>query len=329
MMRGEMRRSCDLADQVLAFSERGNNIAHQLEAHHAQWTSRLLVGEPAAALKHCKRGDELYRQKEHHALTHTYGGHDPGVCGANVGAHALWLLGYPVKSKSRVRSSLALARELNHTTTLADAINMAMLIASFDSDLPMLRATAAELRELSTSERLQDYATLAGIAEGWALTEEGKIETGFDLIRRSAPILIDQGDPWTPSLIGLCAVALGRHGAPSEGLHLLDVALPHFHAKQAHWWDAELYRIKGELLANSEDGDEDEESCLRRALKIAGNQKAKSLELRAAVSLARLLRDRGKQALAREALEPVYSWFTEGFDSPDLTNAKLVLKDLS
>ena len=167
------------------------------------------------------------------------------------------------------------------------------------------------------------------MAEGWILTEEGEIETGLDLIRKSAPILIEQGDPWIPSLIGLCATALGRHATPSEGLQMLNVALPHFHAKQAHWWDAELYRIKGELLARLKGEDENKEACLRQALRIARKQEAKSLELRAAIAVARLLRDQDQKALAHDTLAPIYDWFTEGFDTPDLIDARTLLDELS
>jgi class 3 adenylate cyclase/predicted ATPase len=330
MMRGEMRRSCRLADQVLELGERRNDVGHQIEAHHAQWTSHFLIGEPLAALEHCRHSDTTYQADEHHELTYTYGGHDPGVCARNIGAVALWVLGYPDQARDRIRSSVALARRLKHSTTLADALSMTMLIATFDEDLSDSWAAAAEVREFTETERLQDYATLASAAKGWILFEQGETEAGLELVRHSAPILLDQGDPWKPSLMGLCASVLGRQDTGEEGLELLDASLAHFQANQVHWWDAELHRIRGELLltrgARSAD---DGEACLHRALEIAGQQQARSLELRAANSLASLWRQQGKRAEARDLLRPVIRWFPEDLAFADLKAAKQLLKTLA
>jgi class 3 adenylate cyclase/predicted ATPase len=329
MMRGEMRRSCRLADQVLELGERRNDTGHQIEAHHAQWTSHFLIGEPVAALEHCRHSDTLYQADEHHELTYTYGGHDPGVCALNIGSTALWVLGYPDQARDRIRSSVALARKLNHSSTLADALIMAMFIAAFDGDLSNTRAAAAEVREFTGTEKLQDYASLASAAEGWILFEQGETEAGLELVRHSAPILLEQGDPWNPSLMGLCASVLGRDGTGEEGLELLDASLTHFQANQVHWWDAELYRIKGELLlASGNNSVDDAEACLHRALEIARQQQAKSLELRVASSLARLWKKRDKDAEARDLLQPIIQWFPEDLAFADLKKARSLLTGL-
>lgn len=325
-MRGEMRRSCRLADQVLDLGVKRSDAGHMIEAHHAQWTSHFLIGEPAAALEHCVQSDALYNADEYHDLTFTYGGHDPGVCGLNIGSTALWVLGYRDKARERIRSSVTLARTLNHSSTLADALSMAMLIATFDNDLSSSRAAATEMREYIDTERLQDYASLASAAEGWVLFEQGEIEAGSELIRRTAPILLEQGDPWKPSLMGLCASVLGRVGTGEEGLELLDASLDHFEANQVHWWDSELYRIKGELLmAGDEKNVDDGEACLTLALEISQQQQAKSLELRAASSLARLWRERDREAEAQDLLEPIINWFPRGLVFDDLKRARLLL----
>ena len=329
MMRGEMRRSCRLADHVLELGERRNDIGHQIEAHHAQWTSHFLIGEPVAALEHCRHSDTLYQADEHHELTYTYGGHDPGVCALNIGSTALWVLGYPDQARDRIRSSVALARKLNHSSTLADTLSMAMFIATFDGDLPNSRAAAEEMREFTETEKHQDYASLASATEGWILFEQGETEAGLELVRHSAPILLDQGDPWKPSLMGLCASVLGRDGTGEEGLELLDASLTHFQANQVHWWDAELYRIKGELLlAGGNKRADDGEACLQQALEIARQQQAKSLELRASCSLARLWQKQGKDAGVRDLLQPVIQWFPEDLVFADLKEARLLLAGL-
>ncbi len=330
MMRGEMRRSVGLADQVLALGERHNDTGHLIEAHHAQWTSRLLIGEPAVALDHCRQSDALYRAEEHHELTHTYGGHDPGACAGNVGSIALWLLGYPRESEERLGSNVALARSLNHSTTLADTIAMSMFVATFTGDLAACGDTASELIELSASEKLQDYASLAKAAQGWILAETGETEAGLALVRQVVPILLDQGDPWKPSLMGLCASVLGRHGTGEEGLELLDISLAQCQANQVHWWDAELHRITGVLLlAQGTRSADDGEASLLKALEIARQQEARSLELRTVASLAGLWRDRGKVSEARDLLQPIVGWFPADQSFAELAAAKRMLTELA
>jgi class 3 adenylate cyclase/predicted ATPase len=329
MMRGEMRRSCRLADQVLELGERRNDTGHQIEAHHAQWTSHFLIGEPVAALEHCRHSDALYQAEEHHELTYTYGGHDPGVCALNIGSTALWVLGYPDQARDRIRSSVALARELKHSSTLADSLSMAMFIATFDENLSDAGAAMAQVQKFAETEKMQDYTTLANATQGWILAEQGETEAGLELVRHSAPILLDQGDPWKPPLMGLCASVLGRAGTAEQGLELLDASLTHFQANQVHWWDAELFRIKGQLLlAGGNKSADDGEACLHKALEIARRQQAKSLELRAACSLARLWQKHDKDTDARDVLQPVIQWFPEDLAFTDLKKARSLLTGL-
>ncbi len=262
-------------------------------------------------------------------MTYTYGGHDPGVCGLNIGSTALWVLGYPDKARERIRSSVALARKLNHSSTLADALTMSMMIASFDGDLNSSRAAATEVREYIETEKLQDYASLASATEGWVLFERGETEAGSELIRRTAPVLLEQGDPWKPSVMGLCASVLGRVDTGEEGLELLDASLEHFRANQVHWWDAELYRIKGELLlADGNKNTDDGEACLNLALKISQQQQAKTLELRVVCSLARLWREHDREADAQHFLESITNWFPRDLVFDDLTRARSLLSIL-
>jgi predicted ATPase len=224
---------------------------------------------------------------------------------------------------------VALARSLNHSTTLADTVAMSLFVATFTGDLTACDAAASEVLELSTSEKLQDYADLAKAARGWILAEQGEAEAGLALVRHAAPILMDQGDPWKPSLMGLCALVLGRHATGEEAVELLDVTLAQGRDNEVHWWDAELYRIKGDLLLTSgARGADDGEDSLLRALDIARQQEAKSLELRASASLARLWHDRGRESEARDLLQPIVAWFPDDPAFADLTAAKRLLAGL-
>jgi predicted ATPase len=126
------------------------------------------------------------------------------------------------------------------------------------------------------------------------------------------------------------AVALGQYGDLDEGLELVNELLRLSQRDDVHWWEAELHRVKGELLLVGTPNDPDSaESCFKQAIEIAQSQGAKSLELRAAVSLARFWQDRGKRGEARDILAPVFEWFTEGFDTADLTDAKSLIESLS
>jgi predicted ATPase len=188
---------------------------------------------------------------------------------------------------------------------------------------------AESLLELAQVGREQDYESLANAARGWVMFAEGKRESGLGMMRESVQSQIMQ-DPWSAPLISMMAVALGQHGDVDEGLELVNELLSLSQRDDVHWWEAELHRVKGELLlVGKPDDPSSAEVCFEQAIGIARAQSAKSLELRAAVSLARLWQDRGKHGRARDILAPVFEWFTEGFDTADLNDAKLLIESLS
>jgi len=169
---------------------------------------------------------------------------------------------------------------------------------------------------------------LANVARGWATFEEGKREAGLGMMRESVNSQVWQ-DPWNGPMISLMAVALGQHGDVDEGMELVEELLRLSQRDDVHWWEAELHRVKGELLLmDTPDDPGNAEGWFKQAIEIARKQSAKSLELRAATSLGRLWHDQGKQAEARDLLAPVHGWFTEGFDTSDLKDAKALLDSL-
>jgi predicted ATPase len=185
------------------------------------------------------------------------------------------------------------------------------------------------LLELYRAETTDQMGSSANAARGWATFEQGKREAGMGIMRETVMSELWQ-DPWSASLISLMAVALGQHGDVDEGLELMNELLRLSQRDDVHWWEAELHRVKGELLLmDTPDDPGNAEGWFKQAIEIAQSQGAKSLELRAAVSLARLWQDRGKRSEARDILAPVFEWFTEGFDTPDLTEAKKVLAKLA
>ena len=190
--------------------------------------------------------------------------------------------------------------------------------------------TAALITSASSNEgsnQALGYQLVVDAARGWAMFDRGECETGLALMRESVKSGLGQ-DRWHIELVSLVASALGRHGSVQEALGLVDQTLSYYQHNDVHWWEAELYRVRGELLLVSGDGNSAEDS-FRRALDVAGKQGAKSLELRAAISLARRWRDQGKPQVARELLDPIYDWFNEGFDTTDLKEVKALLEHLS
>ena len=205
---------------------------------------------------------------------------------------------------------------------------MEVVLSVFQRDPHALVEQVEAMFEFSPREQVQDLQCLANGARGWAMFEQGEREAGLALMRESAKSFL--GDPWTIALISLVVAALGRHGDVAEGLELVNETLKHVQHNQVHWWEAELRRVMGELLLVGTPNDPDSaEGCFEQAIEIAQLQGAKSLELRATVSLARLWQGQGKEREARDMLAPVFAWFTEGFDTPDLIEAKKVLAQLA
>jgi predicted ATPase len=311
-----------------------NDEALLLEAHHCQWASRFLVGEPGATLDHAEQGMQLYRAEDHHALSFTYGGHDPGACARDHSALALWLLGYPEQAQERSDVAIGLVRELGHSTSLITSTETRLILSTCQRDHHDVAQQTKILLELYRVEQTNDMVSWtadensANAARGWAMFEQGKREAGMGMMREIDMSEVWQ-DPWSASLISLMAVALGQYGDVDEGLELMNELLRLSQRDDVHWWEAELHRVKGELLLmDTPDDPGNAESWFKQAIEIARVQSAKSLELRAALSLARLWQDQGNRGEARDLLAPVLEWFTEGSDTADHSEAKSLIESL-
>jgi predicted ATPase len=328
--RSELRHACELADQLLAIDQLANDSTLRIQAHHCQWASRFLRGELPAALEHTEQGMALYRADEHHTSTFAYGGHDPGVCSRNIGATVLWLLGYPDQALEWQDAAFALASELRHPETLTEALECGMQLSMFNRDRRTVRLKAEAVLEIATANKPLHYDMRATAARGWALVDQGEAEAGLALMPESVASLLEHHFAWTASYLSLVAMTWGRHGMAEEGLELVTEALTLTQRDDERWWEAELHRVKGELLlTNTPNTSAETEACFNQALDIARKQSARSLELRAATSLARLWQEQGNLKEARNLLAPIYDWFTEGFETRDLKDAKALLDELT
>jgi len=328
MMSSDIRRACELGDKLLEVAEQQNDESLLLEAHHCQWPSRFLMGDMNGTLHHSDRGRKLYNADVHHALTFTYGGHDPGVCARNMGSMALYLTGYPDQAKERSEEGLELARCLGHAGSLSEALSFAIYISLMTSDVRAVEQYADALEENSQSEQLQIYQIFVDTARGYVLTQKRLVDQGLVRIREAIKSLTP-GGVWEEPLLSLVASTIGQHGEIERGRELVDKALKLAQQRDIRWWEAEFHRVQGELLlANGSDDTAGAEHCLKEAIDVARRQRAKSLELRATISLVRVWRDLDKPRTAHELLVPLYEWFTEGFDTPDLKEAKALLNEL-
>ena len=176
---------------------------------------------------------------------------------------------------------------------------------------------------------------MATILQGWVLAEQGEGEAGIAQMRQGLSAYHAVGSElWRPYFLALLAQAHGEVGQAEEGLPALAEALAIVERTGERWWEAEVYQVQGELFlqqaaSRGYQAEEEAEACFQQARDLAYHQQAKSLELRAAMSLARLWQQQGKRAEARTLLAPVYGWFTEGFDTADLQDAKALLEALA
>jgi predicted ATPase len=332
-VRAEHRAARELAEQCLSLAQRVYDPALLLVAHHALGGSICFQGELSSARAHLEQGLALYNPQEHSALAFRYGLDLKVWCLAYM-AWPLWLLGYPAQALTRSHEAIALAQELSHPITLAAALAYAAWLHHARREGTAAQERAEAAIELSSARGFAQYLAVGKPLRGWALTVQGQGEEGLAQLRQGLAALKPMGSAldW-PRLLLLLAEAYGAVGQIDEGLTALTEALATAHKTGERWWEAELYRLQGELLLRSGvceprvgDAPTAAETCFHHAIERARAQQAKSLELRAATSLARLWQHQGKRAEAHELLAPVYGWFTEGFDTADLLEAKALLQ---
>jgi class 3 adenylate cyclase/predicted ATPase len=323
---GRFKAARSIAEELLALADRLGDPAMQLEARHAMWPTVALCGEPEAARRHAEQGMALYQPEHHRSHAFLYGGHDPGVCARLFSGWTGWMLGYPARAVERSHAGLALARELSHQYSVALALHWTATVHQLRGDAERTRELAESLVALSTDHGFQQWRVSGTILSGWAQAEGGQREGGITQLRRGIEEYRALGtELFVPYFLSLLAGALLKHGDAAAGLDAVAEALKHT-ANGQQIWAAEVHRLKGELLlARDPGGALDAEVAFRQAIEIARQQGAKSWELRAAVSLGRLLTNQGKRDDARRLLADIYGWFTEGFDTGDLREAKNVL----
>ncbi len=330
MISGDLQTARALGDRCVALSKVLDDVGVHIETHHLFWSNSFFMGDYGNAMVHSDEGIALYDRAEHHPLTFVYSGHDPGVCCRCFSALILWQRGYPDRALARCREALALAEEVSHPLTLALA-NWAL------SYLHLFRREAAPARDWAENEisvckeyLLPLLLSQGHFQRGWALAEQGEVADGIASMNRGLSGISATGaEMGLPFFIALLGDAYAKSGDVARGLAEIDRALATANQNGAHFQLPEMLRLKGDLLLRQTDPDATAaEQCLREALQVAQRQGAKLPELRAAHSLAQLWRRNGEAGRAYDLLALPFGWFTEGFDTPDLQDAKALLADL-
>jgi len=315
-----------LSDRLLQLTADKADEGLRLQAHHSAWTSCLFAGEPAAAREHCDEGRRLYDPERHRSHRLLYGGHDPGVCAGYLGAQAYWLLGYPEQALAIGSEGLMLAERIAHPMSLALSLTVtAMLhLNRGEPEMALHRLDTAEA--LNADQRLP-FVHEPKLLRGAALSAQGVFAEALVYLREGLAGMRGQTHLGLWGLAQL-AEALARQTEHGASLSAVREGLEAQERTAYRQWEAELRHLEGVALVGLNRLQEGQ-IALEEALRIARWQQARSYELRAATSLARLWGEQGRRGEARELLAPVYGWFTEGFDTQDLKEAKGLLDELT
>jgi predicted ATPase len=238
------------------------------------------------------------------------------------------MLGHQDRAAKRMSEGLAYARAIDHPLSLAMAYNFAAIFYHYRREPHIVEELEDVRLHYARKHDFDLFLMLGEISRGWLLAEQGRLEEGAERIQQGLAVYQAIGaELGRPTFLGILADVLGRLGRVDAALSVVADAIALAERTGLRYWDAELQRLKGTLLALG-GADRDAESCLLEALAIARRQEARSLELRAAMTLARLWRDRRRVADARALLTDVYAWFAEGFGTPDLVDAKALLGEM-
>jgi DNA-binding winged helix-turn-helix (wHTH) protein/predicted ATPase len=318
----------ELAREMLALAKKKRDPIFRLVAHMELGGTAYTLGDTTSARKHFQDAEGLYDPRQHASYIARVGV-DVGLFSRSWEAHFLWHIGYPDAARAKAEETVNLASQFSHPLTRAITLGYATMLHQFQRDVDGIDRLAKATITHTTEHGLPYYLAWAELLEGWSAAIRGVCEDGITKIRHSIEVLQTMAGLRLPYYRALLAEAYGCGGRISEALQVLDDAFGIVQKTGERWWEAELHRLRGELLrSKSINRDDEAEACFRTAIAVARSQQAKTLELRAAVSLGRLWRDKGKRTQARRLVTEIHDWFAEGFETHDLRDARSLLGEL-
>jgi class 3 adenylate cyclase/predicted ATPase len=324
---GELDLAQRLDEDLLRLSRQRKDSAGLVLSYNSTGRNLMLAGRFVLSRSHLEQVLELYDPISHGSLVHEAGIYPHVNSQSDLGI-ILFCLGYPDQALATSNAGIAEARKLAHQPSLAHALAHCARLLSLVGNNTALEERADQLVALTTEQSFPQWRAHGAIYRGWIKVNNGEVTKGISLLRSGLAGSRAAAAVWAPYHIALLAAAYEIAGQIDEGLTLLNDALQIVERTGERLLAAELNRLKGQLLLR-QGHPEAAEELYRKALSIAREQEAKLWELRAAISLARLRRDQDRLAEARDLLAPVYGWFTEGFATPDLKEAKALLDQLT
>jgi class 3 adenylate cyclase/predicted ATPase len=328
-VRAEYQTAHALGEQLLTLAQQVQEAAMLVAAHRALGATLFYLGETTLAYTHFAQGMALYDPSQHRAAAFLYGD-DAGVVCHSLAARTLWFLGYPDQALARSQEAVTLAQQSAHPFSLSYALSVAAMFHQLRREGRTTQERAEAAITLATAQGFPLWVAYSAVLRSWALAHQGQAQEGSEQMYQG---LIAHPVPGSailrPYFLSLIAEAYGIMGQLETGLTMLTEALTVVDKTGERWYEPELHRLQGELLLQQNaDNHLEAETCFHHALEVARTQQAKSFELRAATSLARLWQQQGKRQEAYALLALVYGWFTEGFDTADLKDAKALLHEL-
>jgi class 3 adenylate cyclase/predicted ATPase len=327
---GRFAKALEWADEIRTFTRRHLEPEFLLELHHFDWSFAFSTGEPLQAQRHVEAGLLFYEANPDAVPVTPYSAHHPAVCAHVWGAIIFWLCGYPESAQRHADKGVLLAREVGHSPSIIFALFHKAGVHQIAGEVELALETAETVLALAEQDGVPLFEAWTRVVRGWSLAQLGQAEHGVVQIREGLALASATGaEMWRTYNLAQLAEACGKVNRIDEGLDALTEALDAIETHGERWWEAEIHRLRGELLLKQNP------TFLRevveeyeRAIEIARRQGAKSLELRATVSLARLLDKQGRRDEARAMLADIYKWFTEGFGTADLKDAQALLEEL-
>jgi len=330
MLRAEYVTARKQGEELLKLYGQLHDPSFRVAAHRALAATLFYMGEFGKSHEHAMSvvGPESHLPSDNTLIQDSYDVVDPRVSCLSYASWASWMLGLPVRASRESEQAVALAKSLDHPFSIALALSFAAWFNQFLGDVEQTHSHANAALALSLDQGFQFWVGWEEVMIGWTRAQQSPDEHAIHVMRRGL-------ENWraTGSNLGvayfqaLMADACKRHGQIDMALEALNEANAFSDRTEERWWQAEQYRLQGELLRQQGD-DAGAERCFVRGLDLARRQQARSLELRSASSLGRLWQGCGDEKKARQLLEPVYRVFSEGLDDEDLSGARKLLGEL-
>ena len=339
LVQGRLLSACELGQQCFTIAKQVGDPAFEVEAHRALGATLYYLSEFQTAREHLEAGIELYQPQHHPVPTFLHYVADPGMTLLSYSAPLLWCLGYPTQAESRLCEAAAIGKDRNHPFSDAVLLHFRTVLHQYEGNVESVNTAATEMLAICQEHGFSGWEAAAMVMKGWALAEQNRSEEGIAMIRKGiAAWKKTRAEMLLPLFLARLAEAYQRAGQLSLALQTLDSARAVVEQTGERTYAAELSRQQGKLCLmlskKAKTSDEEitktkqAEDYFQNALTIARQQRAKSWELRTALSLCELWMVQNRYQDAYTLLEPIYTWFTEGFDTKDLKRAKNLLEAL-